>query len=86
MNPNLEMIMITRENNELMRKLKDDIIEEWHAATEIKMLGCDRDVFINAMKHEIPRLKNEEAEISEETFLRVYYDNTPFWCRVEKQE
>jgi len=79
MKTNLETMM--RESDDVMGKLKDDIIEEWRVAEEIKEAGVSREVFIKAMKQEIPRLRQPDLIVNEETFLRVYYDKTPFWCR-----
>lgn len=85
MNKDLDTLMkLERENNKIMRRIKENIIEEWQTAEAIKEGGVTRESFVSAMKQEIPRL-NKKLLVDEKTFLRVYYDNTPFWCRGRKQ-
>ena len=74
------------ESEELMKHIKQHVIEEWQTAESIKEAGTvSRGGFVNAMKQEIPRLNEVESDIHEETFLKVYYDKTPFWCRRKKE-
>jgi len=80
MNDTIDEMMTESEN--LMKHIKNHIIEEWRVAESIKETGVSRELFVKAMIQELPRLSDPEFPIStEETFLRVYYDKTPFWCR-----
>jgi hypothetical protein len=81
----LNLLELEEHYEELMRILREQIIEEWRVASMLKSVGVSRESFIDAMISEIPRLASSDYTITnQETFLKTYYDNVPYWDRRKK--